>query len=68
MRGEQDGKKVKINIHRAVVVERSRASFLIDSLGVMLKLEGSNPGFAIYFLNWQSRGQKHELIRDLFLN
>ena len=30
---------------RAVVVERSRASYLIGILG-MLKVEGSNPGFA----------------------
>ena len=32
----------------AVVVERSRVSFLIDILG-MLKVEHSNPGFAVYF-------------------
>ena len=31
-----------------MVVERSRASYLIDILG-MLKVEGSNPGFAVYF-------------------
>ena len=36
-----------------MVVERSRASYLIDILG-MLKVEGSNPGFAVYFDKLQS--------------
>ena len=34
--------------YRAVVVERSRASYLIDVLG-MPKVEGSNPGLAVLF-------------------
>ena len=35
--------------HLAVVVERSRALYLIDIL-VMLKVEGLNPGAAVLFL------------------
>ena len=51
---------------RAVLAELVRASYLIDTLS-MLKVEGSNPGFANYFLDWQSLG-KNELFRDVFAN
>ena len=44
---------MKTHKGRAVVVVQSKASYLIGVLG-MLKVQGSNPGFAIYFINWQS--------------
>ena len=48
-------------MNRAVVVEQSRASYLIGILG-MLKIEGSNPGGGIFFANFENymnvRGQE----------
>ena len=46
-----------------MVVERSRASYLIGILG-MLKVEGSNPGHPETFFRF-GMPAKNELIRDL---
>ena len=48
-----------------MAVERSRASYLIDVLG-MLKVEGSNPGHPETFIFVSECRDKNELIRDLF--
>ena len=44
-----------IYINRAVVAERSNASvyLMIDTLE--LKVEGSNPGVAVYFSSWKAQ-------------
>ena len=49
-----------------MVVERSRASYLIGALG-MLKVEGSNPACSVLFRAKEVE-QELELIRDLFAN